>query len=179
MNEIVDAIETPEQELPVQNENVISEELTDEALTAKDEEVSDETNDISEPDELEALRNEVKSLKAQLEGERALYGRMSAECAEFAELYPEVSLKSLPDSIWESVKNGVPIAAAYALHERKASLERARAELVNNENSRSSSGSIDSPPTEDYFSPAEVRAMSAAEVRANYSTIIRSMSKWH
>lgn len=36
-------------------------------------------------------------------------------------------------------------------------------------------------PTEegDYFTPAEVRAMSAAEVKANYSKIITSMSRWH
>ena len=176
MDEIMEAVEISEQETPLLSEETIPE---DELLQDTDERYDGESNETSEPDELETLRSEVKVLKAQLEGERALYGRMSAECAEFAELYPDVSLKSLPDSIWESVKNGVPIAAAYALHERRSSLERTKAELINNANSRSSSGSLDSPPAEDYFSPAEVRAMSAAEVRANYSTIIRSMSKWH
>ena len=176
MDETMEAVEISEQETPLLSEETIPE---DELLQATDERYDGESNETSEPDELETLRSEVKVLKAQLEGERALYGRMSAECAEFAELYPDVSLKSLPDSIWESVKNGVPIAAAYALHERRSSLERTKAELINNANSRSSSGSLDSPPAEDYFSPAEVRAMSAAEVRANYSTIIRSMSKWH
>ncbi len=36
-------------------------------------------------------------------------------------------------------------------------------------------------PTEegDYFTPAQVRVMSAAEVKANYSKIITSMSRWH
>ena len=130
-------------------------------------------------DEIEQLREEVKVLKAQLEGERAMYGRMSRECAEFSELYPEVPLSAIPDDIWDSVKKGVPIAAAYALSERKSFLARARAESVNSENSRLSSGSVDSSSNEEYFSPAEVRAMSASEVRANYSTIIRSMSKWH
>ena len=129
--------------------------------------------------ELEQLRTEVKALKAQLEGERAMYGRMSRECAEFSELYPDVSLSSLPDDIWDSVKKGVPIAAAYALSERKSFLARTKAETVNSANSRLSSGSVDSSSGEEYFSPAEVRAMSSSEVRANYSTIIRSMSKWH
>ncbi len=135
--------------------------------------------DESTPNELEALRAEVSSLRAQLEGERALYGRMSTECAEFSELYPTVPLSEIPDSIWESVKLGVPIAAAYALYEKRSSMARAKADLINSANSRASSGSIDSPPTEDFFSPAEVKAMSPAEVRKNYSTIIRSMSKWH
>lgn len=131
------------------------------------------------PDELTALRSEVALLHAQLEGERALYGRLSAECAEFSELYPTVSLSELPDGIWESVKKGVPIAAAYALHERRIALERAKAEQVNSANSRASSGSLESPPTEEFFTPDEVRAMSPSEVRTNYTTIIRSMSKWH
>ena len=30
-----------------------------------------------------------------------------------------------------------------------------------------------------YFTPAEVRAMSAEEVRANYAKIITSMARWH
>lgn len=36
-------------------------------------------------------------------------------------------------------------------------------------------------PTEegDYFTPAQVRAMSAKEVRANYAKILTSMSRWH
>ena len=129
--------------------------------------------------ELDSLRAEVSALRAQLEGERAFYGRMTAECAEFSELYPSVPLSSVPDTIWESVKRGVPIAAAYALYEKKDTVARSKAELINNANSLSSSGPIDSPRAEEYFSPAEVKAMSAAEVRANYSTIIRSMSKWH
>ena len=138
-----------------------------------------ESSTEAEANELEALRAEVSTLRAQLEGERALYGRMSAECAEFSELYPSVPLSDLPDSIWESVKKGVPIAAAYALHERKNTLIKMKADLINDINSRSSSGSIDSHPAEEYYSPDEVRAMSPAEVRSNYSSIIRSMSKWH
>ena len=158
------------------------------ADTSTNEPESEQTTDAPEEvmgdseekaDELEALKSELKLLRAQLEGERALYGRLSAECAEFSNLYPTVPLSELPDGVWESVKKGVPIAAAYALHERKATLERAKADLINGVNSRSSSGSVDSPPAEEYFTPDEVRAMSAAQVRTNYSTIIRSMSKWH
>ena len=140
---------------------------------------SDKNGSEVEKDELAALRSEVELLRAQLEGERALYGRLSAECAEFSELYPTVSLSEIPDGIWESVKRGVPIAAAYALHERRAAIEQAKAEQINSANSRASSGSLDSHPNEEFFTPDEVRAMSPAEVRTNYTTIIRSMSKWH
>lgn len=139
-------------------------------------------SDNAEPsreDELSTLRAELKSLRGQIEEERALLSRMSLECEEFSLLYPGVPLSSLPDSIWESVKKGTPIAAAYALSERRAALARTRADEVNKANSLLSSGSVDSPPTEEFFSPAEVRAMSREQVKANYSKIINSMSKWH
>jgi outer membrane protease len=104
---------------------------------------------------------------------------MNSECAEFNLLYPSISISSLPDSIWESVKKGVPIAAAYALEERRAAVADMKAQSVNAANRQLSSGSIDAPATEEFYTPDEVRAMSPLQVRENYSKIISSMSKWH
>jgi len=137
---------------------------------------SEETSDANE---LESLRNEVAALRSQLDEERAIYSRINAECAEFAELYPGVPISSLSDSIWDSVKKGVPIAAAYALAERRASVADMKANAVNSANRLLSSGSIDPHASEEYYSPDEVRSMTPAQVRANYSKIISSMSKWH
>lgn len=156
-------------------------EATDEPTgepTAEETEAADEAESDS-AHELEALRAEVESLKAQLNEERALYSRVNAECNEFARLYPEVPLSSLSEDIWESVKRGVPIAAAYALEERRAAVANMKASAVNDNNRRLSSGSVDRRTAEEYFSPDEVRAMTPGEVRANYSKIISSMSKWH
>ena len=74
--------------------------------------------------------------------------------------------------------HSIPLAAAFALEERKKLLLKERAEAVNAENRQRSSGSVTG--TENvYFSPAEVRAMSQAEVRRNYNLIIESMKSWH
>lgn len=150
---------------------------TDEPM-AEENEAADETESDS-TDELETLRAEVASLRAQLSEERAVYSRVNAEYNEFARLYPEVPLTSLSEDIWESVKRGVPIAAAYALEERRAAVANMKANAVNDNNRRLSSGSVDRRTAEEYFSPDEVRAMTPGEVRANYSKIISSMSKWH
>ena len=140
-------------------------------------------NNALEPSELpeviEALKNEISELRAKLEQSRAVYGRMSAELIEFSELYPEVSVASIPDGIWESARAGIPLAAAYALAEKKASVIASKAAKVNDRNKILSSGSLGNTKNEEFFSPAEVKAMSAAEVKANYDKIIASMSKWH
>ena len=134
-----------------------------------------------EPDanEIACLKAELDSLRQELDESRAFYGRLEGECAEFSELYPEVSLSSLPDSIWQSVKKGIPLAAAYALEERRSSIAAIRAAAINGENRNMSSGALKRDTSEDYFSPSQVRAMTPAEVRANYTKIVNSMSKWH
>ena len=147
----------------------------------EDESESDSETTIihSEQTELDTLREEVTRLRALIDGERAVYSRMNAECAEFNELYPSIPISSLPDEIWENVKRGVPIAAAYALEERRSTVADMKARAVNTANRTLSSGSIDSHVAEEFYTPDEVRAMSASEVRANYSKIISSMAKWH
>lgn len=163
--------EEPETIDESETDEVPEEEEADEA-PADEEQKADEN-------ELAYLKAELDALKKELADSRAFYARLESECAEFAELYPSVPLKTLPDSIWQSVKSGVPLAAAYALEARKAELAARRAEAVNGENRNMSSGALSSDSYNDFFTPAEVRAMSAAEVRANYTKIINSMSKWH
>lgn len=189
MNEIKDITEkvddVADEQAPVNGEAAESCENTDNCEPANDavEETSPEgpqpSTKGSDAEVILALREELGKLKSELENSRAAYGRLSAECADFSELYPDVSVTSLPDSVWKSFKSGVPLAAAYALYEKRESMAAAKAADVNAKNKELSSGSLDSSKSEEFFSPAEVRAMSAAEVRANYAKIITSMSKWH
>ena len=136
-------------------------------------------DDMPDLTEVLALRAELDSLKRELEESRAFYARLDGECAEFSTLYPDVSIASLPDTVWQNVKKGVPLSAAYALEVRRAEVKAQKARAVNRENSEMSSGALATDNRNSFFSPAEVRAMSAAEVRANYTKIIESMSKWH
>ena len=174
-NEVDSSSEAPKKE---EDKNEAEKE-SDESLNSKDAESIKETPFLAEKEEINRLRSEIGELRKMLADSQAMYDRMHVECAEFSSLYPDVSLSSLPDSIWESVKKGVPIAAAYALEDRRALVASQKAERINKGNRTMSSGTLASSPTEEYFSPSEVCSMSSAEVRANYSKIINSMSKWH
>lgn len=128
--------------------------------------------------ELEDLRAELKQLREEIGKRDRMLERMGVECEEFRVLYPDVSLSTLTDGVWEDVHRGVPIAAAYALAERKRLLSEKAAQESNLQNAARSSGPLSSPPS-DYYSPAEVRAMSQTEVRANYQKIMKSIQQWH
>jgi predicted nuclease with RNAse H fold len=126
----------------------------------------------------EDLLAEIARLKEELSQRDALAERLAREGEEFRVLYPNTNMQDLPDIIWEDVARGIPIAAAYALLERRRFTAEQKVLEYNCANARRSSGSLE-PTTPDYYSPAEVRAMSQSEVRTNFDKIMRSMQKWH
>ena len=77
-----------------------------------------------------------------------------------------------------SVGQGIPLSAAYALYEKRSCMDRLYAEEINRQNSQRSAGRAGLYTKGEYFSPDEVRSMSASEVRANYKKIRESMKKW-
>lgn len=158
-------IEEPVQELMTEE---ITEETIPEEATAKDEPEADGTED---------LLAEIERLKTELAQKDAMAERLAREGEEFRTLYPDTSMQDLPDIVWQDVGRGIPLAAAYALFERRRFTTEQKALEYNHANARRSSGSLE-PTAPDYYSPAEVRAMSQNEVRANYDKIMRSMQKW-
>ena len=129
-------------------------------------------------DEAETLRRELYDLRAYVEDQRVKEEKALHELEEFGRLYPEIGIDSIDESVWERVRDGLPLSAAYALCEREKELQRNFADQINTRNSQSSAGSAGTPPRLDYFSPDEVKAMSGAEVRQNYANIRRSMNYW-
>ena len=129
--------------------------------------------------ELARLREQVTSLRETLASQKAAYQRAGAEYAEFFSLFPAVSLSALPDDVWQSVQKGVPLAAAYALEERRAAVQAEKAQKVNQINREKSSGALNPTGNSDNFSLAEVRDMTPDEVRANFDKIMESVTQWH
>lgn len=143
-----------------------------------------ETSEYSE-EESSPLNNtndllaEIERLRAELDKRDKENIRMVAEVGEFSEVFPEASLEDIPSEVWNRVKAGVPLAAAYALYEKKSAAYQKFAENVNQKNYEQSSGAIGKKYDSIYYSPAEVKKMSPAEVREKYNIIIESMKKWN
>ena len=182
---IDEALEIIEESAPENNEAVeqsVEPEVigsTEQVELPPVDDAAEENSDLPDLSEVENMRNELERLRSELTEKRSHLEKMDREYSEFSELYPDVRISSLPDSVWQSVNAGVPLAAAYALEARRAELAAKKAGIVNTENSQMSSGALNSDNYKDYFSPAEVKAMSPREVRANYTKIISSMSKCH
>lgn len=127
---------------------------------------------------IEQLRGDLMRLREELAARDSFWKRLGGECDEFRTLFPTTPLQELPDSVWQDVKRGIPLAAAYALAEKRRSYTEALAMQSNEQNRQRTSGAINGGENE-YYSPTEVRAMSQEQVRANYQKIMRSMQKWH
>ena len=128
--------------------------------------------------ELTALREEISSLRAELENRDRALARIHNELSEFSELYPDRPLTSLPSEVWEGVRAGLPLSASVAYFEAKQRRREAIAAEINQRNSAASSGGVAGAGAE-FYSPDEVRAMNAAQVRQNYSKILDSMKLWN
>jgi len=180
-----------------ENDQSSSEEAVE--ITKKTDEIADQDcapdNDVeaaqgetTEPDvaseatELQSLQEEIKNLRnelSQLEELKQNSQRLISELNEFTSIFPQRDVNTLPDEVWNTVKNGSSLAAAYALYEKKREIAMRHAEEINAQNSRLSAGQAGVNTSSEYFTVDEVNRMSHAEVRANYEKIRESMKKWN
>lgn len=162
-------------------------EMLDEIEVTETEEILPENELVNEepetqPDELEALRAELGALRVEIarrdefERERE---RAEAELSRFHEYFPETSTAQIPDEVWDAVKRGESLAGAYSLYVRRGELEKSRIDEFNKKVRKMSAGSITRDGDEKYFSPAEVRKMTPAQVKKNYDDILESMRHWN
>ena len=105
--------------------------------------------------------------------------RADREYDEFRSLFPQMTLSELPDSVRDSVREGVPLLAAAALYELRRIRAAEAAAAANAANSELSFALEKRGDADVFFSPEEVREMSASEVRSNYKKIIESMNHWN
>ena len=152
-----------------------AEESVTEEQTVETEENNIETDTVNETDRLKGEIDRLTELLRQKEQEQE---KILNELSEFSRLFPDISVKSVPRSVWEGVERGLPLSAAYALYEREESLMKQRAERINQRNAALSAGKAGDGHTGDYFSPEEVRTMTPKQVHENYSKIRKSMKYW-
>ena len=134
------------------------------------------------PPSMEQLNQTIASLQAELEAYKSAATQQEAiakQINEFSELFPEITVRSIPDEVWDSVKQGNSLAAAYSVYERRITEAARRIELINAKNAEKSAGAAGKNSAQEFFSADDVRKMSPSEVRANYAKIRRSMEKWN
>lgn len=174
MNEdMTNAVDTAETECPTQDENQVEVEA-DEAV---EEQAQPTAGD--DTDELEALRAKVAELQEKLERSTAEISESARQLEELYSLFPDSDVRTLPQSVWQSVSEGNSLAAAYALHLCREKQRENAIKSVNQKNAALSAGFAGEAARGEYFTPSEVRAMSQSEVRANYTKILESMKKWN
>ena len=129
--------------------------------------------------ELDRLREEVRVLNERLAEKEAQSERLAAELGAFSDNFPEVDIKSVPEDVWDSVRSGNSLAAAYALYTHRVNREQILMRERNEKNAYRSAGRVGKSTANEYFTPDEVKKMSGSEVKANYTKIIESMKKWN
>ncbi len=140
----------------------------------------DETIEMTNDEAIEALPDpaaELEDMRSRLEKAEKRAEQVYAGWREFTELFPDADISSLPDSFNAALECGIPPAAAYALELRRREVTKARIEAADKKARALSSGRINTAE-DTLYSPAEVRAMTPAEVKTNYEKIRRSMKSW-
>ena len=163
------------------------EENTEVSLETPEENTEPEADTVDEQESVDLeelnskkllLEGEIAALEVELERRKAEADKAAREYTEFKELFPDADPEALTGEVLELTKEGVPLAAAYALYQKRAEKRCADAALQNAQNAGACFGSVGRSSENDYFTPDEVRAMTRNEVRANYQKIIQSMKSW-
>ncbi len=149
----------------------------EEEAAVEPEEPAEELSESAE--DAEKLIAEIALLREELEAKKRESERLFSEISELALTFPYITLESIADEVWQSYREGTPLAAAYALYEKKRQKSEGYAREINERNAARSSGAIANSSDGGYYTPSEVRKMSPAEVKKNYRFIIESMKKWN
>jgi hypothetical protein len=165
--------------IPTETETENAEALSENDFEMPQASENEATVEDNAAESVESLKSEIDRLRAELEESHALNQKITDDISEFHRLFPSIELDSIPDEVRDGVRSGVPLAASYALYEKRLAAERERIEAINRRNAQRSSGAAGKNTQKEYFSPEEVRAMSQSEVRENYKKIIDSMKKWN
>ncbi len=160
-------------------EEILNETLTENEISPN--EISEEPKSSNDESIVNELNEKILSLTKELEAYKQAKERqdkISEQLNEFSELFPDITPSTIPPEVWESVKRGNSLAAAYAIYEKRTIEAAKRIEQINAKNAVNAAGSAGKNSPDEFFSMDEVRKMSPLEVRANFAKIQKSMEKW-
>jgi len=123
------------------------------------------TENTEQPSELDLLKGELSRYRERETRE--------AELAALRELFPELDISAIPDEVIEASRapQTLPLTAAYAIYARRKEMRVRSASEA-----KKPLPTPGQSPESDTFTREEISRMSRADVRRNYSKIMRSLS---
>ena len=165
------------EENEVMNETAAAAKETAEPVSdvpAEDTDVTVAETVVISAEELAELREE----NARFRAEAAKLKRLESESEELKLLFPDADTEALPDEVKENWENGMLLAAAYALWDKRRLLAEANADTANRINAEASPGPIENDGSGDgSFTIEDIRRMPRSEVRNYLDRIYRSLEK--
>jgi hypothetical protein len=138
--------------------------------------------------EINELKGEREAFKKAEESKKQAQEAWNMQVKEMQETHPDVDLEKLAQNqkFLKFIKGkGLALKESYEdfvefIGEQEAEIQNLRKKLTNEENSKSSTGSVKSQgtPQASYFTREQVAKMSDAEINRNWKAINESMKKW-
>ncbi len=160
--------------LTKENDTDILEELTQKSDSTVSESAVPASTVAELNEKIATLTQELEAYKAAKERQ----DKIAEQLNEFSELFPDIAPSTVPSEVWESVKKGNSLAAAYAIYEKRTVEAAKRIEQINLRNAGTSAGAAGKNSSDEFFSADDVRKMSPDQVRANFAKIRKSMETW-
>ncbi|MGM9658480.1 MAG: hypothetical protein ACI3W9_05770 [Eubacteriales bacterium] len=123
---------------------------------------------------VEDLINSIKTDR----GAKKRSDAVTKDVEEFRKVFPDVTPEEIPDGVWQSVADGVPLAAAYALHIYVSGSRKTAADRVNADNARRSAPAGKDADADESYTSEQVEDMSPEAVKKNFKGIIKSLRGW-
>ncbi len=105
--------------------------------------------------------------------------KLKQDINELLELFPKLKANAVPDEVWDRVREGDSLCAAYCLWVVKNAKEQLRIRDVNDKRSHAAPPPVaDKGEGEEFFTRDTVKNMSPQQVRKNFKAILNSMDRW-
>ncbi|MBQ9921446.1 MAG: hypothetical protein IJO52_04605 [Clostridia bacterium] len=125
-------------------------------------------NKLTAEQELENLRRE-----------NEMKDKVTKDIDRLWEMFPDISLDSVPEELWDMVSQGESLLGAYCILLCKDKLEREKAQQKDRENSAKTPPAVKSGSERpEFFTREAVSKMSREQVRKHYDKIVESMKHW-
>ena len=127
----------------------------------------------------EAKAGAAQDAQEQPEAEADERTKLKEDVKLLLSLFPKLNVSAVPDEVWDKVRDGDSLSAAYCLWLVRTVKEKKRIDELNSKNRLASLPPVnDDSKREGFFTRETVKNMSREQIRKNLDGILRSMDSW-